>query len=825
MFQVFGFILVFAGVLLSSVSQAMMPSAEQLQMLQNLPESEKRAMMGQLGSGSGVSQMPEPMVDSVKPVVEFPNDIESSRVDGFKLDIVEEVDSTILKPFGAFLFAGQPTTFAPVNDIPVPTDYILGPGDQLKVHLFGSKNESYELVIDRNGQVSMPSLGPITLSGMDFSEAKVFLTNKLKSLGVGVNASITMGELRSFRIFVLGESRTPGSYLVSGMATMTHALYVSGGLTDIASYRHVQLKRQGRLIKTLDLYDLLLKGDTSSDKRLQPGDTVFIPKLAKQISVSGEVLKPALYEIKHEKTLADLITLAGGLKSDAYAKSVQLSRISTAESRQTFSLDFTQNSGAKYQIKAGDKITIPKVTAAMNRLVKLSGEVSHNGLLAWQPGLKLLDLLPSRSHFTNDADLSLLLIKRQTKIASDYEVLKANWLFANNQPSSVENIDLLPRDEVIILSSNAPEARRTQIDVLLALIKPQATPMNPSKEVSVRGVVKYPGLYPLVKEMRVSDLLQMCGALTPSAMLNEAEIIRYAIVNGERREVETLVVNLTKALAGDIRHNVLLQSYDSLTVKQVSDWSDASETVVIKGEVAYPGAYVIKPGDTLESVLLRAGGFTQWAAPQNTVFTRSALKSQERREMDAMADELEKGLLFSLKTESGSEKDTASIATLGQNLITKVKATPALGRLVIGLNPEEETRYQASLQLELRDGDELIIPKRSNEIIVMGEVSRPASLLYQAGLNIEDYLQQSGGVTKRSDADSIYIVRGDGSIIKYESSLFSRDADLNLRPGDAIIVPMDVERVSPIVTWTAVTKILSNLAITAATLQTLGVIN
>ena len=824
MFKMFGFILVVAGSLLSSVSQAVVPSAEQLQMLQSLPDSEKRVLMGKYGSAPETSQMPEPVVQTVRPIVATTDSVKKIDSKSFTLE-EEQVEPESLKPFGSFLFAGQPTTFAPVNDIPIPTDYILGPGDQLKVHLFGSKNESYELVIDRNGQVSMPSLGPITLSGMDFSEAKVFLTNKLKSLGVGVNVSITMGELRSFRVFVLGESRTPGSYLVSGMATMTHALYVSGGLTDIASYRHVQLKRQGRLIKTLDLYDLLLKGDTSSDKRLQPGDTVFIPKLSQQVSVSGEVLKPALYEIKNEKTLANLITLAGGLKPDAYAKSVQLSRVSSAESRQTFSLDLTQDSGAKYQIKTGDSVTVPKVTASMNRLVKLSGEVSHKGLLAWRPGLKLLDLLPSRRYFTNDADLSLLLIKRQTQIAGHYEVLKANWLLAKKQPSSVENIDLLPRDEVITLSLNAPEERRTQIDELLSLIKPQATTMSPSKEVSVLGVVKYPGLYPLVEGMRVSDLLQMCGTLTPSAMLNEAEIIRYAIVEGERRAVETLVVNLNKVLAGDVQHDLLLQPYDSLTVKQVSDWSDASETVVIKGEVAYPGAYVIKPGDTLESVLLRTGGFTQWAAPQNAVFTRSALKGQERREMDAMADELEKGLLFSLKTEAGSEKDSASIATLGQSLIAKVKATPALGRLVIGLNPEEESRYQASLQLELRNGDELVVPKRSNEVVVMGEVSRPASLLYQTGLSVEDYLQQSGGVTKRADADAIYIVRGDGSIINYETSLFGSGSDLNLRPGDAVIVPMDVERVSPIVTWTAVTKILSNLAITAATLQTLGVIN
>jgi protein involved in polysaccharide export with SLBB domain len=820
-----GSVLLLIGLFVPTLSSALAPSAAQVQMLQSLPESEKQDLIESYAGGSAatVNQKPEEEVETVTKIVAP----ETPVVPAETTVLGEDSDNmnASLKPFGAFLFAGKPTTFAPVNDIPVPTDYILGPGDQLKVHLFGSKNESYEVVVDRNGQISLPSLGPVNLAGMRFSEAKAFLLKKLKTLGVGVNASITMGALRSFRIFVLGESRTPGSYLVSGMATITHALYVSGGLTEIGSFRNVQLKRQGRLIKTLDLYDLLLKGDTANDVRLQPGDTVFIPKLSKQVAVSGAVLKPALYELKNEKNMADLLKVVGGFTANAYQKSVQLSRITTAEAREVLSLDLTQNKGLNYKVKNGDEITVPLVTASQNSLITLSGPVAHAGLFAWHSNLKLLDLLPSRSYFSNDADLSLLFIKRQTKIAGTYEILKANWLQALTDVTGAQNIALLPRDEVIVLSIVNPEQRQSKISGLLSLMQQQASQSSPLKRVTVNGGVKYPGNYPLVKDMHVVDLLQMSGALNPSAMMDEAEIIRYAVVEGQRREVETIAFTLKKALAGDLQHNVLLQPYDSLMIKHVSDWSDAAQMVVIKGEVSYPGSYVIKPGDTLESVLLRAGGFSQWAAPQNTVFTRSALKLQERREMDAMADELEKGLLFSIKTDAAIlEKGAgATIATMGQALVEKVKQTPALGRLVIGLNPENESRYQATMQLELRDGDELIIPKRTNEIVVMGEVSRPASLLYQAGISTSDYLEQSGGLTKRADADSIYIVRGDGSIIKYQSGFFDSDDDIALQAGDAIIVPMDVERVSPMVTWTSVSKVLANLAITAATFKTIGV--
>lgn len=809
MFQIFFFMIISTVLLLPSWSFAV-PTQSQLQMLQGMSDSEKQALIGRYGVSTEIKQTPETEIETIIPIIE----------------VVPRAanEDAVLQPFGAFLFSGQPTTFAPVNNIPVPTDYILGPGDQLKLHLFGTKNESYELVIDRNGQITIPTLGPVTLSGMGFREAKVFLAKKVKTLGVGVNSSITMGEMRSFRIFVLGESRTPGSYLVSGMATITHALYVSGGLTDIASYRNVQLKRNGRLIKTLDLYDLLLKGDTSNDRRLQPGDTVFIPKLTKQVAVQGQVMKPALYEIKQERNLEQLIRLAGGLRSDAYSKAIQVSRITTPEAREKFSINLSQQEGARFIIKPGDRITVPEVTYSIDRLIKLSGEVSRTGSMAWKSGVKLLDLLPNRNHFTNEADLSFVLIKRQTKHSGLYEVLKASWLQAKSQPDSKENLLLLPRDEVILLSKNNPEQRRTQIDRLLDMIQLQATQRDPDKRVALRGPVQFSGQYPLVQGMRVADLIQMGGGVKPAAMLKEAEIIRYVVLDGQRREVDRLLVNLQKALSGDVLHNVLLKPYDSLMVKQVSDWSDASAVVTVSGEVSFPGSYVIKPGDTLESLLLRAGGFTQWAAPENTVFTRESLKIKERLEMDSMADELEKNLLFSLKTNADSSQDTASIAALGGDLIKKVKETPAIGRLVIGLNPEEKTRYQASLQLELRDGDALVVPKRSNEVVVMGEVSRPATLLYQAGLTVEDYLQQSGNVTKRADADAIYIVHGDGSIQQYKNSFFHTN-NLRLNPGSVIIVPMDVERVSPMVTWTSVTKILSSLAITAATLQTLGVIN
>lgn len=815
--------------------QAFEPTVQQIGLLQSLSDTERKALFDKYRSSvrGNSRQTPEKEIETVKPLPEkhgISNEFEVDQYSGTKAVTKEAAHQRELKPFGHQLFAGQPTTFAPVNSIPVPTDYVLGSGDQLKVQLFGTRSENYDLVVDRNGDISLPEIGPVSVAGQTFSETKILLAEKLKALGVGVNASIGMGELRSFRVFVLGESRTPGSYLVSGMATITHALYVSGGLTDIASYRNVQLKRQGRLIKTLDLYDLLLKGDTSSDLRLQPGDTVFIPKVKRQVAVKGQVLKPALYELKYKGYLNDVLDLAGGLAANAYSKSIQVSRITRPEVRQNFSLNLSDKTDQMFQIQNGDQIIVPEVIAKSSDLIKVSGAVSIEGEFAVAKNDRILDLLQSRKQFLNDADLKSIVIKRQQAVADDYQLMSINWLNAMLNPDSEDNIRLNPRDEIIVLSQKDSEQREEVMADLLDIMAEQEKHSQPNRKVTISGSVKFGGDYPLTTDMRVADLVALSGGLLSSAMLNQAELIRYKVIDGAKREAENIVVDLAKAIKGELSDNIALQPYDSITVKRVTDWQDASSRVVVSGEVAYPGTYYVKPGETLENVLIRAGGFTQWAAPQNVVFTRENLKLKERHEMDAMADELEKNLLFSLKENASAGtpngNNTNAMIALGQTLVDKVKNTPAIGRLVIGLNPADLNRYQASLQLELRDGDELYIPKRSNEIVIMGEVARPASLLFQKGLTLDSYLQNSGGLTKRADKDSIYIVRGDGSILPYEPGLFSfSDNKVVLQPGDTIVVPMDIEPVSPIITWTAVTKILSNLAVTAATLQTLGVIN
>jgi len=836
------FVLILFCTVCSVAVSAFEPSQEQVEMFQQLSDSEKRALIAsesvRLKKDKRGFSPPEDFVDSVKPLplvseqqpfVYRENHTSLLEQNNEYSDLSDkyarennELES--LKPFGFSLFAGQPTTFAPVNDIPTPTDYVLGTGDQLKIFIYGAKNDEYQLVVDRNGQIMVPYIGPITVSGMHFSEAKSMLLNRMSSLGIGVKANVTMGALRSFRVFVLGESRTPGAYLVSGMATMTHALYVSGGINEVGSYRNVQLKRNGKVIKTLDLYDLLLKGDTTDDVRLQPGDAVFIPKLKKQVTISGEVYKPALYELRNEKTLLDVLKLAGGAKPSAYRKGVEVSRVINSDYRETFTIDMMQNSQKNYRLKNGDLVRLRAISDSDNDLIKTFGALHRESEQKWYLGMQLTDLIHSRKSFKNDADIHNVLVKRQENVAGDYKIFNVSWVKAMNSPLLADNIFLKPRDEVFVLSKIDAEVRSDQIESLLEELKQAATHLQPYQGVSASGMFKFAGNYPLVQNMRIQDLVSLSGGFKASAMLKQAELYRFVVENGEKREVERIFIDLNKALEGDPKHNLALNPYDNLMVKQLSDWGDTTRTVSIKGEVGFPGNYTIKPGETLAGVLMRAGGFTQWAAPEASVFTRESLQEQERREMDLLANELEKNMMMALKSDAPLLERGAgeSIAAMGQSLIAKIRSTPAIGRLVIGLDSNSPEKYQATMDLELRDGDQLIVPKRASEVVVMGEVSRPASILFQAGLTVEEYIRQSGGVTKLSDEDSVYVVHSDGSIEKYSTGFFDTSPVLEIRPGDTIVVPMDVDRINPIVTWTAVSKVLSNFAITAATLKTIG---
>ncbi|MEO8064334.1 MAG: SLBB domain-containing protein [Pseudomonadota bacterium] len=719
-----------------------------------------------------------------------------------------------LKPFGYDLFKDSSSTFAPVTDVPVPSDYIVGPGDQLNIQLFGSENRNLRLVVNRDGRINFPELGPINVAGRPFERVAADLEQRVERQMIGVKASVGMGDTRSIRVFVMGEANRPGSYTVSGLASVTSALYASGGVKPIGSLREIQLKRQGAIVRRLDLYDLLLRGDTSDDAKLLPGDVIFIPTLTATVAVDGEVNRPAIYELKGEVSVDDIIKLAGGLTSEADSSRVALVRVDENRERIVINVPLDASAGRQQLLRRGDSLRVLRLRPTLDQGVTLEGHLFRPGQVAWQEGLRLTDVLPSVDELKPNADLNYVLIRRELPPDRHVVIVSADLAAALREPASARNIELRPRDRVVVFDTES--GRRELLTPLLDEARRQSRIDQPSAVVRIDGRVKARGEYPLEPNMHVSDLLRAGGGLQDAAYGAKAELTRYRL-SGEARQTQLLEVDLAAILAGDKSADLALQSFDFLNVKEVPEWSE-QEKITLTGEVRFPGVYPIQRGETLRSVLDRAGGLTSLAFPEGSIFTRVELKEREQEQLDRLADRLQSDLAAAaLQATAANQGQAGQALTVGQALLNQLKTTQAVGRLVIDLDTVLENPRGSNSDVVLREGDLLIIPKQKQEVTVIGEVQTSTSHFYRAALSRDDYIGMSGGATRKADRGRIYVVRANGSVVSSESTgWFRRSAQVAMKPGDTVVVPLDTERMPALPLWQAVTQILYNLAITAA---------
>jgi polysaccharide export outer membrane protein len=725
-----------------------------------------------------------------------------------------------LKPFGYDLFEGSPSTFAPVSDIQVPMDYIVGPGDTLDIQLYGNEPSSYQLTVERDGRINFPKLGPIMVSGMTFDAARTVIEQHIAKQLIGTHVSVTMEDLRSIRVFVLGEAQKPGSYTVSGLSTMTNALFVSGGVKKIGSLRNIQLKRDGRLITTLDLYDLLLRGNTSGDRQLLPGDVIFIPPIGDTVSIYGSVRRPAIYELKTERTAAQAIDIAGGLLPDADAKDAQLERILPSSLRQMHNIDLSSALGRSTILDNGDNLRVPEIRPTLENSVKLSGYVYRPGAFEYHAGLRLTDVLNSFDELKPEADIHYIMIRRVIPPELKIEVISADLKRALAGRGTAADPELKPRDEIMVFNLTANRSRI--LEPIIRDLQLQATPDKPEQVVSIDGRVKAPGKYPLEPTMHVSDLIRAGGSLEDAAYRGQAEITRYAIVDGDARQTELISVNLAAIRRGDPGADLQLQPYDTLVIKPIPMWMEPG-TIEVVGEVRFPGKYPIHQGETLHAVLERAGGFTSAAFPEGAVYIREELKKREKDQLELLGNRLQSDLAaLSLQVVASS----ATLSTggggasagqgllIGQQLLAQLRDTKPVGRLVIDAEGVYRGRSGGPDDVIVKDGDKLVIPKKMQEVTIMGEVQSPTSHVFEPGLSRDDYIDKSGGTTQHADRKRIYVVRANGDVIAGDRhGWFRRSQYVDIRPGDTIVVPLDTQRVPLLPLLSAVTTIIYNLAI------------
>jgi protein involved in polysaccharide export with SLBB domain len=727
---------------------------------------------------------------------------------------LKAVGSEALKPFGYDLFAGSPTTFAPATDVPVPSEYVVGPGDTLQIQLIGSSKGRYALVVGRDGRINIPDLEPIPVAGLRFEQVRERLESVVREKMIGTEVSVNMGELRSIRIFVLGDAEMPGSYTVSGLSTMTNALFVSGGVKEIGSLRNIQLKRAGRTVSTLDLYDLLLAGNTSGDARLLPGDVIFVPPVGATVGLAGEVRRPAIYELKKETSVAQLLELGGGLLPEADPSLATLERVNSERQRVTVDVNLSAASGRQFTLQAGDTLRVPTIRPVLENSVIISGHVHRPGEYQYTAGMRLSDVLPSLDELKPDADQRYILVRREMPTDRQVRVFSADLEKALADPNGSANFELAPRDRIYVFDRES--GRDRIIEPLLRELQLQSRIDEPTLKVSVAGKIKIPGTYPLEPGMRVSDLLRAGGSLDEAAYGGQAELTRYEVGSNGARQAELIDIDLRKVLNGDPAANLALRPFDYLVIKEVPLWA-AQEEVEIRGEVRFPGRYPIHRGETLRSVMARAGGLTDLAFPEGAIFTREELKERERKQLATLATRMESDLAqASLMAAQETGRDASQSLAVGQSLLASLRDAKPVGRLVIDLKRATSAQSGSEQDIVLKDGDRLLVPRVVQEVTVIGEVQSATSHLYRNDLGRDDYIAMSGGLTPRADDDHIYVVRADGSVVTRSGNAWFSGGGVDIKSGDTIVAPLDTERMRPLPFWIAVTTIIYNLSIAAA---------
>lgn len=583
-------------------SYAQSPTPEQLRMFQNLPADQQQALARQYGitlpsiNNSGVSQ-PLPTADIHAP---RPDKAEQQQLN--KQDQEKEPE---LKRFGLDLFAASPTTFAPVSDVPVPSDYRVGPNDEIIVQLFGKDNSTHRLRVNREGVINFPSLGPISVAGLSFSEVRASLMQRVQEQMIGVRSDITLGELRSMQIFVMGDAYKPGAYTVSALTTISQAIYYSGGFSESGALRDVQLKRQGQLVQRLDMYDLLLKGETSSDVRLMPGDVIFVGPVKNTVRIAGEVNRPAIYEVNGNETYQEVIQMAGGLTANAYPEQVEIKRLVPQGLREVVSLNLTRHTDKQRVVHGGDDITVKTRGNELKRYVQIQGDVAQPGFVQWQEGIRISDVFHSLdTAFNPTADVHYALVVREINAQRNIDVLQFNLANALLNPNSEDNLKLKSRDQILIFNRfSNDDFKAIKDDIDSAKSFEQARQRMQVEEQQEQAIQQ--------------------GTLIPSATLEQAKWL-FQGQEVTEQQVEQIKRNSRRGLLAQVL----------LRLSQQSTYGNPARIVEVSGEVKHPGRYPMSQKNTINDLIEAAGGLTAEAFIERAELARTYYDAQDKTRMD-----------------------------------------------------------------------------------------------------------------------------------------------------------------------------------------------
>lgn len=660
-----------------------------------------------------------------------------------------------------------------ITRLAVPSDtYLVGPGDVLHIRFWGSGLDGdFTGIISKEGTLNLPKLGIVPLSGTPLGKVEEVLLREAEKYVQGVNINVSLTELHSLEIYVVGEVNRPGLHLTQPFSTVLSSLMTAGGVKKSGSLRNISLFRDGVLLKKIDLYSLLLKGSRDDDISLKNGDVIFVPRLGPTAAIAGAASQPAIYELSYEKSVADLLQLAGGALPQSFAVKMLLRRFNNNKDYVVTDLDRRTDDFelSRVEIQNGDLLELQLVNATWPPVIQLLGNVWVEDIFTYRPGLQLSDILTG------------------PELLKPYSITEFGLLHRYDINTTQYRLERFPLAEVLSGQFNTV---LNPYDLVEILSREQ---FNISEPVKLVGSVWQTGEYNYMPGLTLSDLIGMAGGFKFDADQTRLDLSRQVIQEG-------VVSTIHHTLSFESDRPFPLQPYDYINVRKVKD-AASFKSVTISGEVKFPGAYRIHERERLSGLIERAGGFTDNAYFHGAFFVSEKAREIQQTSLDKMIDDLEikvQSVLAEqvqlMSTSKDAQPEAEQQALTG--LVDRLKTVKANGRMNITLAPMASFKNSA-FDFELHDGDSLHIPKQPNFVSVVGSVYSANSFLYQTKFDLEDYLNQAGGPTKTADDDNIYLMKANGEVIaaSQRNGMFSAFSSTPMMPGDTIVVPEDLERV------------------------------
>ncbi len=784
--------------------------------------------------------------------------------------VVASSTGLILPIYGADLFRRIPSTFAPVDMAPVPQDYVMGPGDELRIRIWGQVNIQANLRVDRAGDVYLPQVGNVHVAGLAFSELEEHLREAVGRVYRNFNLNVDVGQIRAIQIYVTGEARRPGVYTVSSLSTLVDALFSSGGPSINGSLRSIELRRGSEVVTRFDLYDLLIRGDKTKDAKLLPGDVIYIPPVGPQTAVYGSVRIPGIYEIQPQEALAGILAEAGGASTVAAQARISIARIEGHRDRQAMEVTY-DDSGLATKLADGDVIRVFSIIPRFEKTVTLRGNTVNPGQFGWHEGMHVSDLIPDR-----DSLLTRNYWWRRAQLGLPAPEFEPAPGFANQRQPFENQPITLPRP----VQQNPNGSNQTgpgqngagsyqnqpcsDPNQFCADQSQYGSQQNSSENNQYQNQNQYPygqnqntygqGQNPYAdneaqsaQHRNGSSTLASTQSFAPSQLMPPAQktVVQlpapdidwdYAVI--ERLDPSTLKTELIPFDLGklvqqhDASQDLELQPEDIVTIFSAADIkvpvAEQSKFVRLEGEFAHAGVYSVHSGETLRQLVDRAGGLTPNAYLYGSEFTRESSRAIQQARIDEYVQSLSISLQrnsIELAASPSAAQGAGGTAIQGgeYSLLQSLRQIRATGRIVLQLKPENMGANSLP-DIALEDGDRLIVPHIPATVNVVGAVYDQNSFLFSPGSHVETYLRRAGGPNKNADRRHEFVILADGEVISRDSirEPFGNEFyDLRINPGDTIVVPEKLPKQSTLYAVSLWSQMFSQLALGAAELSIL----